>query len=495
MPDRRVRKLMEALAKTGKIDVAASLADMDRKTARKYMRSGKMPAQMRSEHGWRTRADPFAKHWEKVEKMLREAPELEAKALFDWLSEEHPDVYREGHLRTLQRRLRHWRATEGAPQEVYFPQEHKPGEKMETDFTNMNELEVAIHGEAFPHIFCHCVLTYSNWEWGKVCHSESLLSLKAGVQATFFRLGHIPKEHWTDHSTAATHEIAGSEGGGRGFNRSYLEMMEHFGIEPRTIQVQAPHENGDVESSNGAFKRRVKQHLLLRGHRDFGGVEEYETFLEGVMEKANRLREERLKEDLAAMRVLQVRLLPAYFEEERRVTSWSTVEVARKTYSVPSRLKGFRVKAWVYNDRVEIYYHGSKQLEMPRLVGEVQHAVNYRHVIGSLLRKPGAFRHYRYREDMFPSPVFRWAYDALNAAVSERQADLDYLRILNHAAMTMESQVEAALKGLQETGRVPRWEAVIEVVPVPRTDMPDMAPLKVNLAEYDQLIERKDVPA
>jgi hypothetical protein len=336
------------------------------------------------------------------------------------------------------------------------------------------------------------VLAYSNWEWATVCRSESMLALKKGLQAALVRLGHIPLENWTDHSTAATHTIGSEEDGRWEFNAQYLYLMGHFGIEPRTIAVGEPHQNGDVESANGALKRRIKQYLLLRGHRDFADLEEYEAFLHVVLEKANRLRTKRLAEELNVMRVLDVRLLPEYVKEQPRVTAWSTVQVDRNTYSVPSRLKRQKLVARVYEDHIEIYYHGVYQLSMPRLTGECKHAINYRHVIDSLLRKPGAFRHYKYRSDMFPSDPFRWAYDTLCEHCSARSADLDYLRILSHAAKTMESTVEKALVKLRHRGLVPRWNVVLEFAPGPRPELPELPPLEVNLAEYDHLLRGKE---
>jgi hypothetical protein len=494
--DRKVRKLMEEYQKTGKKGKAALRADLDPKTARKYLKMGKLPSQMKKKRRWRTRKDPFAEHWEEIQGMLQQTPELTGKTLFDWLCERYPGVYREGQLRTLHRRVRKWRALEGPDQEVFFPQEHKPGVRMETDFTWV-DLGITICGEPFPHLLCHSVLAYSNWEWATPCRSESMLALKAGFQAAVTRLGRIPWQHWTDHSTAATHAIPGEKKGhrGRGFNRQYLEMMEHFKVEPRTIQREAPHENGDVESGHGVLKRRLDQQLLLRGHRDFGSIEDYVRFLEEVLDKANDRRREKVSEELTVMRLLDVRLLPEYYEQESRVTAWSTIQVARNTYSVPSRLKGHKVKARVYEDHVEVYAHGVRQLSVPRLLGASNYSINYRHVIGSLVRKPGAFRHYKYHTDMFPTDTFRWAYDTLCESCSEKLADREYLRILNHAALTMETVVETALLDLKRDGFVPRWEKVLERVPAPKLQMPAMAPLKVNLAEYDRLIDRKVVNA
>ena len=484
---------MEDHQKTGNVSKSSLRADMDRKTARKYLLEGKLPSQIRAMRHWQTHPDAFTEHWSEVEQMLEDAPELEAKILFNWLCERYPEAYQEGQLRTFQRRVTRWRVLNGPDQEVYFPQEHEPGVKMQTDFTNMNKLNITICGEPFPHLTCHSVLTYSNWEWGVICHSESMLALKEGLQATLLRLGRIPKENWTDHSTAATHRIGGDKGNQRGFNQKYLDLMDHFGIKPKTIQVESPHENGDVESSNGVFKRRMHQYLLLRGNRDFNNVTIYKSFLNEVLDKGNKTRQKRLKEELAVMKVLNVKLLPEYVDEEPRVTSWSTIHVKRNTYSVPSRLKGQKVKARVYEDHVEVYSHGVKQVTMPRLRGERKHAINYRHVIKSLVRKPGAFHHYKYRADMFPTEVFRWAYDALCDTCSTRLADQEYLRILNHAAETMESLVETALKQLRQRESIPRWDSVLDLTPKQHPEIPDMAPFKVDLSEYDCFLQGKEM--
>ena len=165
-PDRKVRKLMEEHARTGKLTKAAMRADMDVKTGRKYVRAGKLPSELRVEHSWRTRGDPFSAHWGEAEGMLKGAPDLEGKALFEWLCDRYPGEYEEGQLRTFQRRVREWRALCGPEKEIFFPQEHEPGRRMETDFTSMKELGVTLRGEPFSHLLCHSVLTYSNWEWG-----------------------------------------------------------------------------------------------------------------------------------------------------------------------------------------------------------------------------------------------------------------------------------------------------------------------------------------
>jgi Mu transposase-like protein len=483
--DTQVRRLMEEIQKHGGIGLAAMRAGMDRKTARKYVGAGLLPSELRKPHPWRTREDPFDEDWPALAAMLEQAPELEARTLFDHLVGLRPDAYTPGQLRTLQRRVREWRAQRGPEREIFFPQAHRPGEALQTDFTHATELAVTIGSEPFAHQLCHSVLPFSNWEWATVCHSESMAALRRGVQSTLFRLGRVPTFHQTDNSTAATHDL---RTGKRGFNEEYLAMMAHFGLTPRTIGIGEKEQNGDIEASHGVLKRRLEQHLLLRGSRDFESIEAYERWLWEKLEAANRLRHTKVVEELAVMRPLMVSRLPEYREESAVVTSWSTVRVRRNTYSVPSRLIGESVRARVYEQRIEVYHGGLLQLEVERLRGVGQHRINYRHVIWSLVQKPGAFARYRYREDLFPSLIFRRAYDTLTERLDAWKADLEYLRILHLAASTMEGDVEQALTHLLESGEELGADALKRAVAPPTIEVPVLEMPAVDLTSYDQLL-------
>ena len=484
--DVQVRRLMEEHTKHGRVDLASLRAGMHRNTGRKYLRAGKVPSELRKPRKWRTRKDPFGQDWAEIAERLSEAPELEAKALFEDLCERFPGRYQEGQLRTLQRRIKQWRALHGPPRELFFEQEHRPGEAMQTDFTSVAMLRITISGEAFPHLLCHQVLPYSNWEWATVTRSESMSALKRGVQAAVFQLGRVSEYHQTDNSSAATHSL---DAGKREFNAEYAALMRHLGMTPRTTAIGEKEQNGDIEAMHRAFKRRLEQHLLLRGSRDFESVEAWEGWLQAIAVKANVLRSERLTEELAVMRVLDVHRLPEYREEEMRVKQGSTIRVKNNTYSVPSRLKGERVRVRVYDDRLEVYYGGVHQMTTERLLGEGGHSVNYRHIIWSLVRKPGAFERYRYREALFPTPVFREAYDMLaDKLASTRKADIEYLRILHLAASTMECEVDIALRLLLADRTVPLADRVKGLVVRERPEIPDVEPMIPNLEEYDSLL-------
>jgi transposase len=479
---------MEEMSKHGQVGRASMMSGMDRKTGRKYVRSGRLPSESGSEErDYRTRNDPFAEDWPRIRGMLKDAPALEGKALFEWLMEDRPGMYEPGQVRTFQRRVKQWRATEGPDKEVFFAQEHRPGEAMQIDGTWATKLGVTICGEPFAHMLFHSVLPYSNWEWATVCLSESLMAIRRGVQSALFRLGRVPKYCQSDNSSAATHDLR--ESGKRDFNEEYEDFVRHFGMKPRTIAVGQSHQNGDVESSNGALKRRLEQHLILRGSRDFESVAVYEAWVQEVMSKTNELRTKKVTEELATMKELKVSRLREHKEETTDVSRESTIRVMHNTYSVPSRLKGERVNAHIFDDRIDVFYGGVKQLTLERLLGRFKHRINYRHIIWSLVRKPGAFPRYRYREDLFPSLVFRQAYDALNDELGDGyKADLNYLRVLHQAAAVSESDVETALELLLAEGEVPLADRVKELVQPRVPEVPEMEPYEADLGEYDELL-------
>jgi hypothetical protein len=488
--DAQVRKLMKENTKTGRTGIAAIKSGMSRNTAAKYLNDGRLPSEMKEPRDWRTRPDPFQEHWAEIETRLQTDPALEARTLFEDLLERFPDKYEEGQLRTLQRRIKEWRGATGPNKEVFFPQIHRPGEAMQTDFTWASKLAVTIQGKPFPHMLCHPVLPYSNWEWVTVCHSESLSALKRGVQEALFRLGSAPVYHQTDNSTAATHDLTS---GKRAFNEEYVNLVGHFGMKPRTIAIGKKEQNGDVESMHRGLKSRLKQYLIMRGSNDFENIAAYESWLWRMLAKTNRPRITKLGEELAVMRPVTMAKLPEFSEIDTRVSAWSTVSIKKNVYSVPSRLIGEKIRVRVYEGKIEVYYGGRVQLTTPRLLGRGGHKINYRHVIWSLVKKPGAFRLYRYREDLFPSLVFRRTYDALSDKLGENQADKEYVRILHLAASTVESDVEVALGLLLEAGMPVSFDGVKGMVTGGDTlASMDMDAPTVDLSIYDTLLQRQE---
>ena len=494
--DAQVRLMMRERS-TGKTQQQAAVKAnvSSRKTVQKYEQLGQLPSELKEPRRHRTRPDPFEKDWSEIETKLKAAPELEAKAIFEWLCERDGNPYQEGQLRTLQRHVSNWRALNSNPT-ISLDQIRQPGEVLQSDGTCMNELEVTIQGETFEHILFHSVLPYSNWEWGRVVQSESLLSIRLGLQSTLIKLGYVPQAHQTDHTTAATHKLGVADQekspGERGYNEEYLQLLAHYGLEARTIHIASPNENGDVESSNGGIKRAVNQHLLLRGSRDFESIAAYEIFLFGIMDRRNAGRQAKLAEEIAVMKPLTAQPWPQMRELNVRIGQNGILRVGNNGYSVPSGLKGKRVTARIYEWHIEVWYANQLIESMPRVTGVHRYQVNYRHVIDSLLRKPGGFRNYRYREQLFPLDVFRQAWESLNRRLPPRQADLTYLRILKQAALGLESDVAQALTLLLEQNQI-HWDenTVLELtgnLSAPQA-IPALVPQTANLSLYDQFLQ------
>lgn len=488
--DQQVRKLMELRNKEKTLSTAASKAGMAENTARKYCRLGLLPSQLEEPHTWRTRKDPFDEVWSKAQEYLGLNYGLEAKSLFEHFQRESPGQFSDGQLRTFQRRVKIWRALEGPAQEVYFPQLHYPGDLCESDFTCMNSLGVTIGGQPFEHLIYHFVLTYSNWETGSICFSESFESLSEGLQNALWELGGIPKRHRTDRLSAAVHQDCNPEE----FTQRYQAVLRHYSITGEKIRSGEAHENGDIEQRHHRFKRALDQALMLRGSRDFESRKVYTSFLYNLFAQLNLGRKERFEEEIKLLRHLPERRLDDFRWLEARVGPSSTANVAKNVYSLHSRLIGESVRVKLYAEYFEVFYGQKKIDRIPRLRGERRHFIQYRHIIDSLVRKPGAFENYRYKEDLFPTIRFRMAYDYL-CEKSPAQANKQYLKILHLAATESESGVDEALRTLFERELPITLEAVKklmesdnEITPPQQVNIDD-----VDLGQYDQLLQNSEV--
>jgi hypothetical protein len=483
LTDEQFRKLGRLRKAGHSLAIAAAKAGMSENTARKYLQQGKPPSEVRPHHSWRTREDPFAEVWDELKSELEVNPGLEAKTLFQELQRRFPGRFQDGQLRTLQRKVKTWRALEGPAKEVFFPQIHYPGVLCQSDFSHMAELGITLAGQAFDHLLYHFVLTYSNWEWGTLCYSESFESLAAGLQKALFELGGVPQIHQTDRLGAAL-KIGCPEA----FQTKYQALLDHYELQGRKTQPYSANENGDVEQRHHRLKRALDQALLLRGHRNFESIQAYEQFLNRLFAQLNAGRSQKLTEERVLLKPLPAQALNSWTRLRLKVGSSSTIRVQHNTYSVNSRLIGEEIDVHLYAEHLEIWFAQRRLETLPRLRGQNQHRVNYRHVIDWLVRKPGAFENYRYQADLFPSSQFRMAYDHLRARIPA-QANKEYLALLHLAAREGESQVESALRFLFGQGAEVSAQAVNGLLCVPLPAVTDVEIAAIDLSVYNQLYQ------
>ena len=484
--DNEVQLMLHARTKGKTLQQAAARAGMSVPTARKYLRAAALPSELKEPRDYRTRPNPFLADWSWVEQQLQRDPALQATTLFTILIERAPERYTPGQLRSFQRHVATWRALHGPDHDVIFAQIHQPGQRGQSDFTHMDELEVTIAGAPFPHLLFHFVLTYSNVEAVALCFTESFESLAEGLEFCLWQVGGVPENHRTDNLSAAVQVI--EPDGQRRWTDRYLALMTHYGMTPSTNTAGEAHENGDVEQAHHRFKEAADQALRARGSRDFADRPRYVAWLQELARKRNQTRQLRWTTELATLRPLPTTPLHPCRELPVTVTRFSTIRVLHTTYSVPSRLIGVTLTVRVRAETLERSVGSTLTLTLPRLQGRFGAHIDERHLIWSLVRKPGAFAQYRFRDELFPTTAFRVAYDTLVVQVPSR-ADKEYVRVLHLAAATSEVDVAAALALVHESGSTPTFEAVRELVrSVEPPAVPQLSRPQFDFGVYDALL-------
>ena len=489
--DGHVKELRRLLVLGRTLAASARMTEMSEKTARKYRDDERLPSERKATRDYRTRIDPFEEVWGEVQQRLEVEPKLKAKTLFDWLQQNYVGRFSDSTRRTFERRVAKWRSLRGPGKTVMFSQIHHPGRLAASDFTVCNELRVTIAGARFDHTLYHCVLTYSNVESVSLCFSESFEALSAGIQKAFWEFGGVPQRHRSDSLAAAVRNHSSR----KTLTDRYATLMDYYDCEAERTNARCANENGDVESANGHIKDRLDQALLLRGSREFSSREEYMSFVEQIISRANTNRQERFAEERACFsRLPDERLDTDDILHDVRVTKSSTIQVRTNAYSVPSRLIGQLVDVRVAAEQITVTHQEHVVQIMPRLVGKHQAAINYRHIIDSLVRKPGAFANYRYREEMFPTSGFRMAWDMLREKHTEKVADKMYVQILELAAHESQDAVADALRHLISGGEAIDVERIRTLVMDatyvrPVTDVEVEPP---DLSDFDSLLTTFD---
>ena len=471
---------------------AAAKAGISERSARRLESLESLPSQ-RSPRQWRTRNDPLARVWEsELLPLLQNSPHLSAVTLLEELQRRHPGEYAPSTLRTLQRRLRQWRAMHGREREVFFAQEHPPGRQGLSDFTNTNDLGVTIAGAPFEHLLYQFALAHSGWRSADVVEGgESFTALSAGLQRALWRLGGAPEEHRTDSLSAAFKNLADLER--RDWTKRYSSLCEHYGMRPSRNNPGESHENGSIEARHGSLKTALRQALLLRGTSDFDDRAAYEAFVEEIVRRLNVRIDKRLVIERAALRPLPMRRTAEFDELPARVSKFGVFTVKGEQYSAPSRLVGHRIIVRVYAKRIECYLAGQSVYECARAVRHdgqrYVRRIDYRHMVENLKRKPGAFARWVFRDDVFPRAIYRQTWEALSAQLPERQACKTIVGLLSLAADGHEATLAHELEELHARGELPDVDALTRQIAPRSTGVPTVVVKLPALASYDALLE------
>lgn len=470
-------------------EVAAAKAGISVRSARRIERDARLPSQKPRRY-WRSRPDPFAAVWEtEVVPLLTNAPRLQAITILRKLQDEHPGQYPQSMRRTLERRVRHWRAMAGPPKEVFFPQQHEPGARGLSDFTDMAELRVTIAGVLFDHRLYHFVLAFSGWEYAQVVDGgESFEALSTGLQNALWQAGGCPREHRTDSLSAAFKNLHDEAD----FTVRYGALLAHYGMSGTRNNRGQGHENGSVESSHRYLKEAIDQALMLRGHRDFADRAAYEEFLREILMRRNRRHAAAFRLEREQLMELPARRTTDFVEEEARVTRCSTFTVRGILYSAPSRLIGHRLKVRIYGERLDCYLSGALVHSTPRASRGPSgrgRALDYRHFVEALKRKPQAFKGLAFRDELFPREAYRRTWEQLEAQLTQREACKTMVGLLELAALDgVEAVLAARLNALLVDGRLPELKALRGEFSPRQADCPLVRVEMPPASSYDDLL-------
>ena len=472
--------------------VSATIAEISERSGQRIEAGTLQPNRGRL-RDWRTSADPLAGVWEEeLEPMLRRTPQLQPMTLFEYLQEHYPNQYPQV-LRTLQRRVKTWKALHGESPEVMFELRHHPGGMGLSDFTQLKGITITIAGQAFEHLLYHYRLAYSGWEYAQVIQGgESFIALSEGLQNALFASGGVPKQHRTDSLSAAYRNLGGKAP--KPLTRLYAQLCEHYRLEPTRNNKGIAHENGGIESPHGHLKNRITQALYLRGSNDFATVGDYQAFIESIVAKLNQRRQAKFEEEQKFLQPLPKYRVADYEVLTARVSTRSTIDVRCILYTVPSRLIGRQLELRLYHDRIVGYLEKQVVVELPRIRVSAKakrraRCINYRHVIGGLRRKPRALIYCTWQNELLPNDHYRALWQQLHTHFELDSAAVVMVEALYIAATQnketavadyLEQQLQVGTLSLAGLRR--HFQLLLEI------QLPSVSVQQHNLHDYDQLL-------
>ncbi len=476
---------------TEKPPVAAAKSGFSPATAYRFEHDPRLPSQKKTPRK-RRRPDPLADIFgAEVVPMLEAAPGLRAIAVFEEVLRRHPELGA-GIRRTLERRIRSWRAVHGQEREVIFRQTHEPGGMGLSDFTDMGDAGITVAGVPLDHRLYHFRLAYSGFEHAHVVlGGESFVALAEGLQNALWALGGAPREHRTDSLSAAFRNL--DRQAHEDLTCRYEALCAHYGMRPTRNNTGVAHENGAIEGPHGHLKRAIADALLMRGSADFEDLAAYRHFVDEIAGRRNARNAKRIDIERAALRRLPGRRSCDYEELTVRVTSSGGFTLRKVFYTVPSRLIGHRLRVRLYDDRLDVFIGATQLMTLSRgradANGKHGHVVNYRHVISSLRRKPMALLNLVYREQLFPREAYRHTFDVLLERLPSNKACrlmVDLLALAHERGC--EAELAALLEADLDAGRLPDMAALRRRFAPDPARLPNVVVQLVPLNTYEGLV-------
>ena len=470
--------------------VACAKAGFSRATAYRIEADPRLPSQKKPPRE-RRRPDPLAGVWQsEIVPMLEAAPGIRAVGVFGEIVRRHPELS-QGVRRTLERRIRTWRALEGPEQDVMFRQEHPPGRMGLSDFTDTAELGIMVAGIVLEHRLYHFRLAFSGFAHAHVVlGGESFVALAEGLQNALWALGGVPQEHRSDSLSAAFCNL--DRDAQEDLTQRYQGLMRHYAMTPSRNNPGVAHENGSIESPHGHLKKALEDALLLRGSRDFDDLNAYRRFVDEIIGRQNANNRKRIELERMSLSALPKRRAADFEEKTVTVTSSGGFILRRVFYTAPSRLIGHRLRVHLYDDRLDCFLGSTPMMTLRRgrqpFPDKGGHVVDYRHVIHALRKKPMALNNLVYRDQLFPRPAYRRAFESLCAEVGDKRAckvTVELLALAHDRAC--EAELAQMIDADLDAGRLPDLSVLRERFGPSPGSVPVIEVELVSLSAYDEL--------
>ena len=484
------------LKQTHSIEKAAVKSGFSCATGYRINKHSRHPSEKTKVKRARRRPDPLAGIFEEqVVPMLEKCPNLRAVSVYEEIMRLNPQL-EPGVRRTLERRVRDWRAQHGPQQEVIFRQRQEPGRMGISDFTDMNRIGVTIGGCKFDHKLYHFRLAWSGFTHVDVVQGgESFAALGQGLQDALWILGGAPRECRTDSLSAAFRNL--SKDDGEDLTESYRQLCEHYGMQATRNNRGVAHENGAIEGPHGHLKRAIEDALALRGSKDFETLDEYRDLIAQITGNINLRHSKKIEAEREVLQTLPGRRTTDYKETNVRITRSSGFVLRKVFYTVPSRLIGHRLGVRLYADRVELYLGSRHQLTLPRGHHHSSsrhwcaHVVNYHHVIHSLRRKPMALMSWVYRDQLFPHEAYRHCFEVALERTPPRQACRLAVQLLSLAHdHNCEARLAQQIEQCLRQGTLPDVLEMQKQFAVQHGTMPQLHVESSTLASYASLLQQ-----
>lgn len=470
---------------------AAARAGFSVATAYRIEQDPRLPSQKKPPRG-RRRPDPLAEIFDaEVVPLLRCAPGIRPVAVLEEMLRRHPGLPR-AVRRTLERRIRAWRAIHGTQRDVVFRQVHEAGRLGLSDFTEMASLGITVAGVALEHRLYHFRLACSGFEHAHVIlGGESYVALAEGLQNALWALGGAPREHRSDSLSAAFRNL--DRDARDDLTRRYEALCAHYGMQPTRNNRGVAHENGAIESPHGHLKSAVRDALLLRGSADFADLVAYRGFIDEIVSRHNARNGKRIDAERSSLQPLPAQRTSDYEETRVYVSSSGGFTLRKVFYTVPSRLIGHRLRVRLYDDRLELFLGGTTLTTLRRgrcgANGKHGHVIDYRHVIHALRRKPMALLNLVYRDQLFPREAYRLTFDRLCEQQPPRAACKTMVELLSLAhERTCEAQLAEVLGQCLADGQLPDLNALRARFAPDPARLPQVCVQLASLRDYEALV-------